>query len=445
MRRVVCVLFIAALGAWISTGVASLATAGDKPTVKAALERRIVDPNLSLTEVTEFVDARILPMPEFKTAAEWEGYAARLRQETLDKVVFRGEAETWRRLPTKVEYLDTIPGGPGYSIRKLRYEVVPGMWAPALLYVPDKLEGKVPVALHVNGHDRAGKAAGYKQIRCINLAKRGVIVLNAEWFNMGQLNGDDFAHYRMNLLDLCGTSGLSPFYLAMSRGIDILLEQEHADPTRVAVAGLSGGGWQTITISALDTRVTLSNPVAGYSSFKTRTKFGSDLGDSEQTPVDLGATADYLQLTAMRAPKPTLLTFNAKDNCCFRADHALPPLLEGCEPVYKLYGKQSALRSHVNEDPGDHNYGLDNRQQYYRMIGDFFFAGRKDYDWKEIPCENEVKKADELAVPLPADNAGFGTLAKRLAESLPRDPKLPADQDAAMSWQAASRTASSSP
>src|SRR5262249_9959345 len=161
-------------------------------------------------------------------------------------------------------------------------------------------------------------------------------------------------------------------YLSMSRGIDILLEQPHADATRVAVAGLSGGGWQTIFISSLDTRVTLSNPVAGYSSFHTRVKNGSDLGGSEQTPVDLGATADYMHRTAIRAPKPTLLTFNAKDNCCFKADHALPPLLEGCGPIYKLYGRENALRSHVNEDPGDHNFGLDNRQAYYAMVADFF-------------------------------------------------------------------------
>src|SRR5207244_13432063 len=41
---------------------------------------------------------------------------------------------------------------------KLRYEAVPGMWIPALLYEPSVLTKKVPVALHVNGHDPTGKA-----------------------------------------------------------------------------------------------------------------------------------------------------------------------------------------------------------------------------------------------------------------------------------------------
>jgi dienelactone hydrolase len=392
--------------------------------IKSALERPLIESKTPLEEARAFTTRRILPMPDPKTPAEWEAYAGRIRQETLDRVVFRGAAEEWRKAPTRVEMLETIEGGKGYTLRKLRYEVVPGLTIPAILYTPDGLKGKAPVALHVNGHDVQGKAADYKQIRCINLAKRGVIVLNVEWLNMGQLRSDDFTHYRMNQLDLCGTSGLAPFYLSMSRGIDILLQQPHADASRVAVSGLSGGGWQTIIISALDTRVTLSNPVAGYSSFHTRAVEPSDLGDSEQTPVDLGATADYLQLTALRAPRPTLLTFNAKDNCCFKADHALPPLMDGTMPIYKLYGREAALRSHINEDPGDHNFKLDNRQQYYRMVGDFFFAGTK-FDWKEIPCDTEVKTSEQLKVELPKDNAGFNTLAKRLMESLPRDAKMP--------------------
>lgn len=195
----------------------------------------------------------------------------------------RGAAADWRKSPRQVEWLDEIEGGPEYRIKKLRYEALPGLWVPALLYEPLKLTGKVPVIMNVNGHDRAdGKAAKYKQIRCINQAKRGMIALNVEWLGMGQLSGDGFVLYRMNQLDLCGTSGIAPFYLTMERGLDVLLDHEHADPTRVGVAGLSGGGWQTIFISSLDTRVTLTNPVAGYSSFVTRVHNHSDLGDSER-------------------------------------------------------------------------------------------------------------------------------------------------------------------
>ena len=203
----------------------------------------------------------------------------------------------------------------------------------------------------------------------------------------------------------------------------------------MAVTGLSGGGWQTIFISALDTRVTLTNPVAGYSSFLTRVRHFSDLGDSEQTPTDLATVADYAHLTAMMAPRPTLLTYNAKDNCCFAADHALPPLLEAARPIFKLYEKEANLRSHVNHDPGTHNYELDNRQAFYRMLGDHFFKGQEGYDPKEIPSESEVKTREQLDVTLPADNASLHSLAVGLSKGLPRSPGFPKEKAAAEAWR----------
>jgi len=387
----------------------------------ALLARPILAPTLPLTEVRAYTASRVATIPALTTLAEWKLFAERTRHDVLDKIVFRGElACSWRDAKTRVEWLDTIPGGPGYTIRKLRYEALPGLWIPALLYVPENISGKIPVHLAVNGHDKEGKAAPYKQLRCIALAQRGIASLNVEWFAQGQLRTDGFTHYRMNQLDLCGVSGLAPFYLALSRALDALLALPYADPTRVAVSGLSGGGWQTIMISSLDTRVTLANPVAGYSSYRTRAEFPSDLGDSEQTPNDLATIADYTHLTALLAGRSALLTYNAKDNCCFASDHALSPLLAAAEPVFQLYGQPHRLRSHINVDPGTHNFELDNRQAFYRMVGDTFFPGDPRYRAEEIDSTAELKTSAALNVPLPADNLDFHQLALAAAKNIPR-------------------------
>lgn len=391
--------------------------------LEALLSHPILEKGQPERESRAFCDPKVPRMPKLTALDEWKAFADNTRHDALENIVFRGAlAKQWRDAKTEVEWLDTIEGGAGYSIKKLRYEALPGLWIPALLYQPDKPGAKMPVHLAVNGHDPVGKAAPYKQIRCINLAKRGIASLNVEWLGMGQLRADGFVHARMNQLDLCGVSGLAPFYLSMSRGLDILLALPNADPARVAVSGLSGGGWQTITISSLDTRVTLANPVAGYSSFITRAEHGSDLGDSEQTPNDLATVADYSHLTAMLAGRAALLTYNAKDNCCFAADHALPPLLDAAEPVFKLYGQPERLRSHINTDPGTHNFEIDNRQALYGMIGDIFFPGDARFSAKEIQCENEVKTKEQLDVPLPADNLDFHQLALAAAKNLPADP-----------------------
>lgn len=404
------------------------------------LSRPLISQELALKEVQLFAAARVAPLASVTTLPEWQAEAARLRTTILERVVFRGEAASWRDARTRVEWLDSIPGGaipggPGYRIRKLRYEALPGVWIPALLYEPERLVGKVPVHLALHGHERPlGKAAPYKQIRCINLAKRGMIVLSPEWLATGQLRTDNWDHDRLKQLDLCGASGLAPFFLCMQRGLDLLLSVDHADPERVAVSGESGGGWQTIFLAALDTRVTLANPVAGYAGLKTGIGF-HDVGDSEQLPCDFGAVADYTHLTALMAPRPILITVNARDNCCFVAANALPPVLDAATPVYRLHDKIQHLRWHVNHDPGTHNYDVDNRQALYQMLGDHFYPADPAYETRELPCADEIKTAEELAVPLPTPNGDFNTLALSLSERLPRGADLPEERPAAERWQ----------
>jgi hypothetical protein len=148
-------------------------------------------------------------------------------------------------------------------------------------------------------------------------------------------------------------------------------------------------------------------------------EYFTDLGDSEQTPNDLAMLADYTHLTAMRAPRPTLLTYNAKDECCFASGHALPPLLEMAEPIFEMAGAKEKLRSHVNHDPGTHNFERENREAFYKMLGDYFYNGHASYDANEIDSQGEVKSAEELRVPLPEANLDFNKLARQLAADLP--------------------------
>ena len=139
----------------------------------------------------------------------------------------------WRDAPLRIDWQESIPGGPGYRMKKLRYEALPGLWIPAILYEPQSEQpGAVPAVLNVNGHDPKGKAAVYKQIRSINQAKRGMLALNVEWLYMGQLRQDGLMHWRMNQIDLCGTSGLAVFYLATSAATALLNRRRRPLPSQ---------------------------------------------------------------------------------------------------------------------------------------------------------------------------------------------------------------------
>ena len=80
-------------------------------------------------------------MPHPVSWSSWQREAERIRQNVLDNIVFRGVPPKWRDESHSVEWLDTIAGGPGYRIKKLRFEAIPGLWIPALLYEPETAEG----------------------------------------------------------------------------------------------------------------------------------------------------------------------------------------------------------------------------------------------------------------------------------------------------------------
>jgi hypothetical protein len=207
-----------------------------------------------------------------------------------------------------------------------------------------------------------------------------MLAFSPEWINMGELRGAGYGHNEMGHLDLCGVAGLSVFYLSLQRAVDVLMAHESIDPQRIAVTGLSGGGWQTILISALDTRVTLSAPNAGYLGVATRIDHRSDIGDHEQNPTDLCAIADYVHLTAMLAPRPALLIYNEKDECCFPTHRAVASVFDPIVPVYELLGAKGRFAFHNNREPGTHNYLEDNRQAFYRFINRAWLPGAQGND-----------------------------------------------------------------
>ncbi len=350
-------------------------------------------------------------LPRFscpKSIRVWEARRDRLRKAVLESM-FRGHTEALMETKQKVRWGDVLESGRGYRIRKLRYEGYPGMWVPALLYEPSAIEGKIPAVLNPNGHHAGGKAMDYKQARFINLAKRGMLALNTEFIGMGELRAD-VDHNRIGLLDLCGVAGVGVFYLLIKRGLDVLLSHPRVDHGRVAMTGLSGGGWQTALLSALDDRIKVIVPVAGHSPAWQRVQYHADRGDLEQLPSDFCATTDWDMLTAFFAPRPTLLIFNRNDDCCFQSRRMRKSLYLPLKPLYRLYGAENNLRFYDNIDPGTHNYEADNRSQLYKFLNLHFELDTPDRD---LPWEREIFSEDELRVGLPRNNSTLLDLARK--------------------------------
>jgi hypothetical protein len=392
--------------------------------VGSVLGRSIQPPDLVEFQIRKYMLQHLSKPSAPRTAEQWTAESQRIRAHLLNDVIFHGWPKEWVTAPLKFEEAGVIDTGKGYKMRKLRYEIIPGFWTTAISYEPASFTGKIPAVLNVHGHGAPGKAFEFKQKRCINYALRGMIALSPEWFAFGELAQDGNVHDYGAHLELVGVNPVGLFYLAMRKGLDYLYDNPAVDRNRLAVTGLSGGGWQTIVLSALDERVKLSMPVAGYEPLDVNIVHPNDTADVEQESSDFRDGQDYTHLTAMLAPRPALLMFNAEDNCCFRAPMVKEGVYDNIKPFYALYGKSESLAWHENLDPGTHNYQLDNREQSYRFLSQHFSLSGPE---REIPVDSEIKSAEELTVGLPKDNLTILEVARQFSKRIHRDTLSPDD------------------
>ena len=388
-------------------------------------------------QLSRYLIERVPAAPSPATADEWTRDSQTIRAK-LKSTILAGWPPEWVDTPLAFQDRGLLAGGPGYRIRKLRIEVIPGLWIAALLYEPEGSPRPAPAILNVNGHIYGmGKEIEYKQKRCINQARQGIYALNLDWLYFGELTHPENQHWFGAHLDLVGANGIGLFYLAARKGLDFLHAHPSVDRARIGMTGLSGGGWQTVLLSALDERVRVAVPVAGHSSLVSRIEdFGAgDIGDWEQKGSDLLSDAEYTHLTALIAPRPLLQIHNAED--IFRSHRVKPGTYDALAPVWDLFGARADFRFHENFNPGDHNYQADNRLQAYRFFADHF--GLPDVE-RDLPAGAELKTAAELEVGLPDDNLTILGVAQRLAGRIERDP-LPSDPVERKAWAASRREA----
>ena len=86
-----------------------------------------------------------------------------------------------------------------------------------------------------------------------------------------------------------------------------------------SMIGLSGGGWTTVVYSAIDERISDSFSVGGSIPFYLRVD-SRDMGDYEQTNIELYKNVNYLELYVLSAygdGRQHVQIFNKNDPCCF--------------------------------------------------------------------------------------------------------------------------------
>ena len=105
------------------------------------LEEPVLPPEVVRYQLDQYLMRRVPQLPNTRDVNRWTGEVNRIRDYLLNQVIFHGWPEEWVTSSPVFEEVGTVPSGPGYQVHKLRYEIVPGFYSAALLYVPEKMEG----------------------------------------------------------------------------------------------------------------------------------------------------------------------------------------------------------------------------------------------------------------------------------------------------------------
>ncbi len=245
----------------------------------------------------------------------------------------------------------------GYTIENIAIETLPGVYVSGSLYKPLKFKGKIPVVLCPDGHFGDGRYRADGQYRYATLARMGAMAISYDLFAWGEslLQFDGKDHRRSLAMTVQALNSM--------RILDYMLSLKEADPDRVAITGASGGGSQTMLITALDDRIKLSVPVVMLSSY-----FSGGCPCESGQPVHLcGGGTNNDELAAMAAPRPQLVISDGGDWSANVPDTDLPYL----KKIYGYYGKADQVENAHFPKEG-HDYGKSKRLAMYDFVAKHF-------------------------------------------------------------------------
>ena len=298
-------------------------------------------------------------------------------------------AEMWGpmpedRTPLNPRQLGTIDR-PGYVIEKIIYESRPKFYVTANLYRPKHVEERLPAVIFPPGHAGEGKAYKEYQQFCIVMARSGFAVLIWDPISQGErvqlwdaendrpLVGLGTKEHRV-LGRQCYLLGLNLMQYRVwdsIRAIDYLETRPEVDRERIAMAGNSGGGMETLQFAPFEPRIKAAAPMCAVAGFREKTE-ALLIADPEQILYrTLHHGIDHTELLASVAPRPLMIGAAIRDY--------VP--IQGARATYRAVSKAYALvqaneKATLAETDDVHGLNKDLREATARWFSHWLSDGR---------------------------------------------------------------------
>lgn len=327
-----------------------------------------------------------------RSPEQWKARAQRVREEML---VALGLWPMPAKTPLNAVVHGRLDQG-DYTVEKVYFESVPGLFVCGNLYRPKGESGRRPAVLSPHGHFPGGRfqdagrdevrrqivrgaerfeegGRSFMQSRCVQLARMGCVVFHYDMIGYGdclQLSEElvhrfsraRLAHRQPPETGFYSAAAESRLQNVMGlhtlnsiRALDFLTSLPDVDPKRIAVTGGSGGGTQTFMLCAVDDRPLVSVPVVIVST----TRQG---GCTCENICGLRIDTNNLEFTALHAPKPLLL-ISADDATRTMRERGFPEL----QRHYASLGAKGNV-AHIALLHFPHNYNHVSRTAMYQWL-----------------------------------------------------------------------------
>ena len=262
----------------------------------------------------------------------------------------------------------------GYTVQNFCLKTTAGHTVKGSVYAPAKHKGKMPLIICPNGHFADGRYNDALQQRYGTLARMGALCVSYDLWGWGE-SADEVgqeAHHSSEAHVMQALNGI--------RILDFMMKRNDIDTGRVAVNGGSGGGTQTVLLTALDDRYTAACPVVSMSSW-----FDGGCPCESGKPIQLsaGGTCNP-EIAAMFAPRPMMVVSDGGDWTSTTPDLEYPYL----QRIYGFYdAADQVMNVHLPDER--HDFGPNKRNAVYEFFIKVFGLDRSMLDEDKVTIEDE--------------------------------------------------------
>lgn len=248
----------------------TFALAQEKPT-SPYFEQEVAASNPLRTEQAKELDAYILALkkdetrlaslfrPDYDSLADYEKSAQPLRQAFCESIGYPPPGEMPKHEPSFEKLGEDAIG----VYHRVKIQVLPGVHAEGLYIVPKGVTGPVPLVISMHGGGGSpevalfhGGANYHDMVR--GAVKRGYVVFAPQHLFSAEGFPKDVRNRTDERLRLVGTSLTAVEIAKITRSLDVLLKRPEVDPARVAMVGLSYGGYYALVTPAVEPRIKVS-------------------------------------------------------------------------------------------------------------------------------------------------------------------------------------------